>query len=361
VLVDADDAALVERCRAGDVAAFEPLVEKYRQRVWRLAYNVLRDREEAWDVAQEAFIRAYQALPSFRGQSAFYTWLYRIVMNVAADRGRSRGAQGRAFGTERVPEEDWERVLPDLHAGEEAPDARAARAEERRKIMQALDTLSDDHRTIIMLGDLEGLSYREIADTLEIPLGTVMSRLHNARKRLRDALGPLLTLLLALGALFTALAAPLAAQTPPPAAPPSTPPVVRFGSRVLLGTDHTLPPGMTPIGGEGDERLVAFLPKLRQLFRYGDYGSLARYRAEVPVGTLQTWAVPGDRTLEVLPESVSGDTVRMRVTLTRGTVKEVVTHIQASRGYPAVIGGPKFHGGALVIIVWANANPTHRR
>ena len=71
--MDNDDAALIERSRAGDVAAFEPLVEKYRQRVWRLAYNLLRDREEAWDVAQEAFIRAYQALPSFRGQSAFYT------------------------------------------------------------------------------------------------------------------------------------------------------------------------------------------------------------------------------------------------------------------------------------------------
>ena len=94
--MDNDDAALIERCRAGDVAAFEPLVEKYRQRIWRLAYNILRDREEAWDVAQEAFIRAYQALPSFRGQSAFYTWLYRIVMNVAADRARSRGARSRA-------------------------------------------------------------------------------------------------------------------------------------------------------------------------------------------------------------------------------------------------------------------------
>jgi len=87
-----DDAALVARCRTGDIAAFEPLVEKYRQRVWRLAYNVLRDREEAWDVAQEAFIRAYQALPAFRGQSAFYTWLFRIVMNVASDRARSRAA-----------------------------------------------------------------------------------------------------------------------------------------------------------------------------------------------------------------------------------------------------------------------------
>ena len=96
--MDNDDAALIERCRAGDVAAFEPLVEKYRQRVWRLAYNLLRDREEAWDVAQEAFIRAYQALPSFRGQSAFYTWLYRIVMNVAADRARSRGRDRAGAG-----------------------------------------------------------------------------------------------------------------------------------------------------------------------------------------------------------------------------------------------------------------------
>jgi RNA polymerase sigma-70 factor (ECF subfamily) len=356
--VDTDDAALVERCRAGDVAAFEPLVEKYRQRVWRLAYNVLRDREEAWDVAQEAFIKAYQALPSFRGQSAFYTWLYRIVMNVAADRGRSRGAQGRAFGTERVPEEDWERVLSDQNPGDESPDEAAARTEDRAKIMKALDTLSEDHRRIVMLSDLEGLSYREIAETLDIPMGTVMSRLHNARKRLRDALGPLLLLLLAVGAAFA-----LALATPPlhaqaPQAP--QPAVVRFGSRVLVGTDGALPVGLKPVGGEGDERLTAFMPKLRQLFRYKEYASLARYRAEVPVGTQQTWAIPGDRTLEVLPESVSGDTVRMRVRLRRGNVNEVVTNIQAARGNPAVIGGPKYDTGVLIVIVWANAHPERR-
>jgi RNA polymerase sigma-70 factor (ECF subfamily) len=355
--VDIDDAALVERCRAGDVAAFEPLVEKYRQRVWRLAYNILRDREEAWDVAQEAFIKAFQALPSFRGQSAFYTWLYRIVMNVAADRGRSRGAQGRAFGTERVPEEDWERVLPDQNPGDESPDAAAARTEERAKIMKALDTLSEDHRRIVMLSDLEGLSYREIAETLDIPMGTVMSRLHNARKRLRDALGPLLLILLAVGTAFALLAAPSLHAQAPPAAPSG---VVRFGSRVLVGTDNALPAGLKPVGGEGDERLIAFMPKLRQLFRYKEYASVARYRAEVPVGTLQMWALPGDRKLEVLPESVSGDTVRMRVRLMRGTVNEVVTNIQAARGNPAVIGGPKHENGVLIIIVWANANPERR-
>ena len=347
------------------MAAFEPLVEKYRQRVWRLAYNVLRDREEAWDVAQEAFIKAYQALPTFRGQSAFYTWLYRIVMNVAADRGRSRGAQGRAFGTERVPEEDWERVLPDQNPGDESPDAAAARTEDRAKITKALETLSEDHRRIIMLSDLEGLSYREIAETLDIPMGTVMSRLHNARKRLRDALGPLLLVLLALGALFAALAAPpLHAHAPVVVAQATAPAphsgVVRFGSRVLVGTDGPLPAPLKPVGGEGDERMVAFMPKLRQLFRYKEYASLARYRAEVPVGTLQRWTIPGDRTLEVLPESVSGDTVRMRVKLTRGTVNEVVTNIQAARGNPAVLGGPKYDGGVLIIIVWANANPEPR-
>jgi RNA polymerase sigma-70 factor (ECF subfamily) len=348
--VDTDDSALIEKCRGGDVAAFEPLVEKYRQRVWRLAYNVLRDREEAWDVAQEAFIKAYQALPSFRGQSAFYTWLYRITMNVAADRARSRAAQGRAFGTERVPEEDWERVITDPNPAEASPADAASRREERQKIMRALDQLSEDHRRIIMLGDLEGLSYREIAETLEIPMGTVMSRLHNARKRLRDVLGPLLMLVLAL---LLALAPPVAAQPPV-----GSPPVVRFGARVLMGTDGPLPSGLRAAPADGDERLVAFMPKLRQLFRYKEYASLERYRAEVPVGTLQTWRVPGERVLEVLPESVSGDTVRMRVRLIRGQMTELVTEIRAARGSPAVIGGPRYGDGVIIIIVWANANPT---
>ena len=344
-----DDAALVERCRKGDIGAFEPLVEKYRQRVWRLAYNVLRDREEAWDVAQEAFIRAYQALPAFRGQSAFYTWLFRIVMNVASDRARARAARGRAFGTERVPEEDWERVMVDKPAGEQAPDEAAAGAQDRERIMQALGTLSEQHRDIIMLSDIEGLSYKEIADVLEIPMGTVMSRLHNARRRLRTALGPLLLVVLAL--LLTAAPPFLHAEQ-----------VVRFGARVLLATDkppalasRKLVPDPTP-----DDRLAKFLPRLRQLTGYQQFTSLERYRAEVPIGSLQQWSVPGDRTLEVTPESVSGDTVRMRVRLLRGSVTEVTTNIQAARGNPAVIGGPRHADGVLVIIVWANANPEPR-
>jgi predicted DNA-binding protein (UPF0251 family) len=272
-------------------------------------------------------------------------------MNVAADRARSRSARGRAFGTERVPEEDWDRVLPDQNPGETAPDAAAARREQRRKIDQALAILPEHHREIVVLSDLEGLSYREIAETLEIPMGTVMSRLHNARKRLRDALKPLLLVLLVLGALLARMA-PLPAH--------AADPVVRFGARVLLGTDAPLPAGMTAAPAQDDHRLAAFIPKLRQLFRYREYASLERYRAEVPVGTLQTWAVPGDRRLELLPEAVVGDTVRMRLRLVRGTMTELATEIRAARGNPAVIGGPRHGEGVLIIIVWANANPQPR-
>src|SRR5262249_49918984 len=160
---------------------------------WRLAYQLLRDREEAWDCAQEAFVRAFQSLSSFRGHSAFYTWLFRITVNVATDRQRSRGAQARAFGAERLSEEGWRRTMPDTGA---RPDQAAVQTEQRERIRQALDSLPPKARTIIMLSDVEGLSYREIADVLNCPIGTVMSRLHNARKRLKGLLGPMLLLLL---------------------------------------------------------------------------------------------------------------------------------------------------------------------
>ena len=338
---DLDDLALVERCLAGDVTAFEALVEKYRARVYRLAFNVLRDAEDAWDVAQEAFIRAWQALPSFRRQSAFYTWLFRITMNVASDRARQRSARGRAFGTERVEEEQWERELIDQ---EEPPDARAAHTEARHRIMRALDALPEHHRAIIMLSDLEGLSYREIAEVLRIPMGTVMSRLHHARKRLRAALGPLLGVVLAL----VALLAPTAAVGQQ---------VVSFGTRVVLAGDAPPPPGMRLAPAGPDERLDSFLLKLRQHFRYKEYTSLERYRAEVPIGATQRWPVPGDRQLEVTPEGVAGGAVRFQVRLTRGNRTELMTHIRAQEGNPAVIGGPRHGDGVLIIIVWPNPNP----
>jgi RNA polymerase sigma-70 factor (ECF subfamily) len=338
--VETDDGALIERCRNGDVAAFEPLVAKYRDRVWRLAFNVLRDREEAWDVAQEAFIKAWQALPSFRGQSAFYTWLFRIAMNVATDRGRQRAARGRAFGTERVADEDWERTMIDPAEG---PDDAARRAEERERIALALTALPEHHRTIIMLSDLDGLSYREIAEVLDIPMGTVMSRLHNARKRLRDVLGPTLVLLLALtmaAALTTASAPTAAAQQ-----------IVKFSAQVLLASDTPAAGG----GGALPAGLQQVLPKLQQLFRYKEYRLLQQYSGEAPVGGVQRWTIPGERVLEISPEGVTGNTARLKVRLLRGNVTEVTTNIQAAPGAPAVIGGPRHNEGVLIVVVWSGS------
>lgn len=351
-----DDRELIARCQAGDLQAFEPLVEKYRQRVWRLALQILRDREEALDVAQETFVRAFQSINKFRGQSAFYTWLFRIAVNLATDRHRKTAARIRAFGAEAVPEEEWERVMPDTAAH---PDLEASRAEERAKITRALDALPRNHRTIIMLSDVEGLSYREIAQVLRCPIGTVMSRLHNARRRLRALLGPFLVVLAA-PLFLLALTVPAHAQQ-----------TIRFGGRILLASDppqatsqpaapgqrSLLPPSREPAAPEADERLARIIPKLRGLFRYRDYTSLERFRADVAIGAQQRFTVPGARQLEVTPSELSGKAVRIRVRLLRGEQPELNTDLQVSPGQPALIGGPPFGDGVLIIILWAHPNP----
>jgi RNA polymerase sigma-70 factor (ECF subfamily) len=355
----------VRRCQQGEVAAFEPLVERYRQRVWRLAYQILRDREEAWDCAQEAFVRAYQSLPAFRGQSAFYTWLFRITVNLATDRQRARGARARALGAESIPEEEWARTARDPGA---APDQAAAEVERRERITRALAALSPKFRAIIMLADVEGLSYREIAQVLNCPIGTVMSRLHNARRRLRSHLGPTLGLLLALAVTLSAVAAPAAAE-----------PMIRFGVRVLQasgpaavppssvpaapGQRHLLPPATAPAPppeSEPDERLRRLLPRLKTLFRYTEYTTLDRQRAEVALGSQQRFVLPGARQLEVTPDQLQGQSVRMRVVLLRGDRPELRTSIVAAPGAPAVLGGPQHGDGVLIIILWAHPNPPDR-
>ncbi len=372
-LADVDERVLIERCRAGDVAAFEPLVEKYRQRVWRLAFQVLRDREEAWDCTQDAFVRAFQSLASFRGQSAFYTWLFRIAMNVATDRLRARGAQARAFGTQPVPAEEWERTAPDPGA---RPDQAALGAERRLRIRRALDTLPPNARTIIMLSDVEGLSYREIADVLNCPIGTVMSRLHNARKRLRSALGPMLLALLWLGiALAGSLAwSPASAQTPAPAPAPAPPPApapapppkgtVHFEVRVLQASNPPAPqPGPAgkqppaPAGapnGQMDERLKQIVPRLSKLFRYSDYTPLEHHQVDVEFGASKRLPAPDDRWLEVTPRDLQGKSVRMQVRLLKGDKSVMTSNIVAAPGAPAIVGGPRHGTGVLIIIIWAD-------
>src|SRR5262245_31309084 len=146
--------------------------------------NVVHDREDAWDVTQDAFVRAWQALPSFRGQSAFSTWLFRIVLNVALDTLRRRWPHGLR-ASDRTTPEDLERELIDP---DPSPDSVASRRQDRERVLRALDVLSEHHRIAIVLSDLEGLTYREIAELLGVPIGTVMSRLHHGRTRLRRAL-----------------------------------------------------------------------------------------------------------------------------------------------------------------------------
>ncbi len=340
--MDTDDQALIERCRAGDLAAFEPLVEKYRQRAWRVAYQIVRDREDAQDVCQEAFIRAYRSLGSFRGHSAFYTWFFRIVVNLATDRVRQRAARGRALGTEPLTENDLQGVLPD-HATA-PPDDEAARRQERRRIAEGLDALPPKFRTIIILSDVEGLSYREMAEVLSIPVGTVMSRLHTARKRLRTLLKPLLVLAVAL--VLQCSGDPAFAQQ-----------VVRFDARILLATEspvvaQPLPPDPS------DEYLARVLARMRGLFRYRAYTTLERLHAEVPIGSPQRWPVPGDRQLEVMPEVVTTSSVRVRLRLLRGHLVELNANIRSQPGHPTLIGGPPHNDGVLIIVIWADPTPS---
>ena len=187
--MDTDDAALVERVRAGDVAAFEPLVEKYRQRVYRLAYNVLRNSEDAYDVAQEAFIKAYRALPNFRGDSAFYTWLYRIGINTAKNYlialGR-RAPTSTEFDSEEAEGFEDAAGLRDINT----PESELASKQIAQTVNDAIAALPEELRTAITLRELDGLSYEEIAQIMNCPIGTVRSRIFRAREAVAEKLRP---------------------------------------------------------------------------------------------------------------------------------------------------------------------------
>lgn len=184
-----DDIELVKGALCGDHQAFRVLVEKYQERSFALAYEILKSREDAEDVVQESFVKAYLSLADFRRQSAFYTWLYRIVYNMAIDFKRKlirRGGQN-------VELDESERQAADF-LGRRAlgPDEALLHREKGWQIKQALDGLSDEHRAVVMLREIEGLSYDEIARVAGVSKGTVMSRLHYARRRLQNALGALI-------------------------------------------------------------------------------------------------------------------------------------------------------------------------
>jgi RNA polymerase sigma-70 factor, ECF subfamily len=391
-LVSEDDREAVRRVQAGDTEAFEPLVEKYKRKVFRLAYQVLRDQEEALDVAQEAFVKAFRALPAFKGDSAFYTWLFRITMNVALDRKRQRATRARSLGTEDVPPQEWERTATTTDPD---PEDVASGVERRERIRKGLDSLSEHHRTIIILSDIEGLQYREIAEVLGIPMGTVMSRLHHARKRLREVLGPgfalflaaLTGLLVAAGGVW-AQAPPLpppgmlptpggvppqqvcvyalvmfASNPPPGVARPGGPPPPPGGAPPTGMAPPALPPPPNPgrpaappdteSGCGHPVRMQLWVPRLQKVFLYSHYEPVSAFETTMPIGMLQRFTLPGGREMELQPLGIRPPIVRILVRIKHGSVGELATVADVPPRRPYLIGGLPHESGVLIIAIRA--------
>jgi RNA polymerase sigma-70 factor (ECF subfamily) len=188
------DALLVARAKSGDVGAFEMLVVKYQRRIERLIARMVRDVDLVQDIAQETFIRAYRALPQFRGDSAFYTWLYRIAVNTAKKALVDMKRDPVVLHSALVSTDDGEepsRAENELSDGE-TPEAVLASKEIAATVNAAIDALSEDLRQAIVLREIEGLSYEEIADVMNCPIGTVRSRIFRAREAIATRLRPLL-------------------------------------------------------------------------------------------------------------------------------------------------------------------------
>jgi len=188
------DAPLVERVKRGDVKAFEMLVVKYQRRIERLIGRMVRDTDLVQDIAQETFIRAYRAIPQFRGESAFYTWLYRIAVNAAkkalVEMKRDPIVTESARAS-RDDDDETSRVENELSDGE-TPEALLASKEIAATVNASIDALSEDLRQAITLREIEGLSYEEIAEVMNCPIGTVRSRIFRAREAIALKLRPLL-------------------------------------------------------------------------------------------------------------------------------------------------------------------------
>lgn len=179
-----DDRGLIGECLNGRTAAFGELVRRYQDRLFNTVYRLLDNHEDAQDVVQESFISAYQSLASFKGDSLFFTWLYRIAMNAAISLRRKKKV---AVSLDTGSKHDL-MIDPADESRDNRPGESLERREEETQLQAALNRLSTEHRMVIVLKDIEDLRYEEIAVALEVPVGTVRSRLHRARLELREIL-----------------------------------------------------------------------------------------------------------------------------------------------------------------------------
>jgi RNA polymerase sigma-70 factor, ECF subfamily len=186
-----DDRALVAKAQAGDRAAFRTLFERYHRRAYALAFGVVRNQDDALDVVQDAFIKAHRHLDKFEGQASFYTWLYRIVMNLAIDHLRKHRRQRPVDFTDATVDESVsdDALLPKIIGGN--PGRALMDKEIRNRIADALGGLSENHRAVLVMRELEGLSYEEMAAAMGCSKGTIMSRLFHARKNMQRQLADL--------------------------------------------------------------------------------------------------------------------------------------------------------------------------
>ncbi len=185
-----EDSELVRSCLEGNIDDFRGLVEKYQQRIYIVIYGIVLNREQARDLTQEVFLKAYRSLEKFKGNSQFYTWLYRIAFNLSLDAKRKIANRVQqveyddSLSVDNSENHDRSRAL--------RPDRVALRKELYKKILEGLETLSDEQRTAIILREWEGHSYEEISKIMDCSTGTVMSRLHYAREKLKKEIIPYL-------------------------------------------------------------------------------------------------------------------------------------------------------------------------
>jgi RNA polymerase sigma-70 factor, ECF subfamily len=187
--VDVSDLELVKQCQASQTEAFDELVTRYRTRIFAMIYNMVHNEQDAWDLAQESFVKAWKSIKRFRRDSSFYTWMYRIVMNVTIDWLRKKQIKGAGSEfDDSIQLKEIDPASKTVPKADPLPHERMEQNEIRAKIDNAIGQLSPEHRAVILMKEIEDMQYHEIAETLGCSIGTVMSRLFYARKKLQKLL-----------------------------------------------------------------------------------------------------------------------------------------------------------------------------